>query len=136
MQEIINEIAQKAGISPDKATLIVGLILAFLKKEGPQAAVSKLFAAFPEADAIATAATAKFSGGLGSIVGGLGSLLGGKAGDTMELITELLGTGVSMAQLEKAGEILLSAVRAEAGPKVVNDILAHVPALSKIAPKA
>ena len=48
MQEIIDTIADKAGIERAKAETVVGLILGFIKREGPQSAVTKLFAAFPD----------------------------------------------------------------------------------------
>jgi hypothetical protein len=138
MQEIIDEVADKAGIERPKAETIVGLILGFIKREAPQGAVSKVFAAFPDADALAAkAASQPASGGLlGSLVGGIGSALGGKAGDAATLISQVLAVGVTVAQAETAGQVVFKAVRDEAGPKVVADILKSVPALEKLAPKA
>lgn len=136
MQDIINAIAQRAGISPETATLIVGTILGFIQKEAPAGVVSKLLAAFPEANAIIAKAQAAGEGGLGAIVGKLGSMVGGKTGDVAALISQLLATGATMPQLEKAGEVLLKGLREEAGSKTVNDLLKHVPELGKILPAA
>jgi hypothetical protein len=134
MQEVIDTIADKAGIERPKAEAIVGLILGFIKREGPQGAVAKLFAAFPEADTIVAQAAqqAPAAGGFGSLVGGLGSMLGGKAGDALTLAGQLVATGVPMGQIETAAQLLLKAARDEAGPKVVSDILGSLPALSKL----
>jgi hypothetical protein len=135
MQEIIDTIADKAGIERAKAETIVGLILGFIKREGPPSAVSKLFAAFPDSETIAAQATqqtASGGGGLGSMLGGLGSMLGGKTGDALTLVSQLAATGVPMGQIETAAQLLLKAARDEAGPKVVSDILGSLPALSKL----
>jgi len=134
MQEIIDAIADKTGIERPKAETIVGLILGFIKRDGPPAAVSKLFAALPDADAMIAHAAAQ-APAAGGLVSGLGSMLGGKAGDAVTLASQLLGVGVTMTQLETAGQILFQAAREEAGPKVVGDILKNLPALSKLIPK-
>ena len=138
MQEIIDEIADKAGIERPKAETVVGLILGFIKREAPQGAVTKVFAAFPEADALVTRAAAqpKSGGGLGGLVGGIGSALGGAAGDAAMLVSQLLAVGVTLQQAQTAGQVLFQAVREEAGPKVVSDILKNLPALSKLVPKS
>jgi len=134
MQEVIDMIADKSGIERVKAETIVGLILGFIKREGPQGPVSKLFAAFPDTDAIIAQAAQQSSsgGGLGSLVGGLGSMLGGKTGDALTLAGQLAATGVPMGQIETAAQLLLKAARDEAGPKVVAEILSNLPALSKL----
>ncbi len=138
MQEIINAIAQKAGISAEAATLIVGAILAFIQKEAPQNVASKILMAFP--DSAATIAKAQAAGtsatGLGGLVGRIGSAIGGKTGDAAALMSQLLATGVTMTQLETAGEVLYKTIREEAGPKAVTDLIKHVPELGKILPAA
>jgi hypothetical protein len=138
MQEIINAIAQDAGMNVQTATLIVGTILAFIQKEAPQDVVARILAAFPDAGTViaqSQTATAN-TGGLGGLVGRIGAALGGKAGDAMTLVSQLLATGVTMTQLETAGTTLIKGVREEAGPKVVTDLLKHVPELQKLAPAA
>src|SRR5581483_2982932 len=107
----------------------VGAILAFIQKEAPQNVSSKILAAFP--DSAATIAKAQAAGasatGLGGLVGRIGSAIGGKTGDAAALMSQLLATGITMPQLETAGEVLLKGMRDEAGPKVVADLLKHVP---------
>jgi hypothetical protein len=134
MQQIIDTIADKSGIERGKAETIVGLILGFIKREGPPGAVTKLFAAFSDADGIAAQAAqqTQSGGGFGSLVGGLGSMLGGKAGDALTLASQLVATGVPMSQIETAAQLLLKAARDEAGPNVVSEILGSLPALSKL----
>ncbi len=136
MQEIIDAIAKRAGISSETATLIVGTILAFIQKEAPQGVVTKILAAFPEANAIIAKAQAAGAGGLGGLIGKIGSAIGGKTGDAVALVTQLLSTGATMSQLETAGEVLLKGVREEAGSKVVTDLLKHVPELGKLVPSS
>lgn len=134
MQEVIDMIADKSGIDRAKAETIVGLILGFIKREGPQGPVSKLFAAFPDADGIAAQAVQQTpsGGGFGGLVGSLGSMLGGKAGDTLTLASQLVATGVPMSQIETAAQLLLKAAKDKAGPNVVAEILGGLPALSKL----
>jgi hypothetical protein len=134
MQEIINAIAQKAGIDSRTATLVVGIILGFIQKEAPQGAAAKVLAAFPDAPAIIAQAQAAgtATSGLGGLVGRLGAAIGGKTGDAAALFSELMATGITMAQLETAGEVLLNGVRKEAGANVVADLIKHVPALGRL----
>jgi hypothetical protein len=134
MQEVIDTIADKSGIERGKAETIVGLILGFIKREGPQGPVAKLFAAFPDADGIVAQAAqqTQSGGGFGSLVGGLGSMLGGRAGDALTLVSQLSATGVPMSQIETAAQLLLKAARDQAGPAVVSEILGSLPALSKL----
>ncbi len=50
MEELIARITSKVGIDAATAEKAVGMILAFLQKEGPEAEVQKLLAAFPGAE--------------------------------------------------------------------------------------
>jgi hypothetical protein len=136
MQDIIDAIAKRAGISAETATLIVGTILAFIQKEAPQGVVTRILAAFPEANEIISKAQAAAPGGIGAVIGRLGSLIGGKAGDAVTLISQLLATGATMSQLETAGEVLMKGIREEAGAKAVTDLLKHVPELGKLVQSA
>src|SRR3981189_12012 len=49
MEELITRIAAEAGIAPETAEKAVGMILGFLRKEGPPAGGGALFAAVPGA---------------------------------------------------------------------------------------
>jgi hypothetical protein len=134
MKDVIDAIADKSGIERTKAEMIVGLILGFIKREGPPGPVSKLFAAFPEADTIVAQASQQTvpPTGLGSLIGGLGSMLGGKTGDALTLAGQLTATGVPIGKIEVAAQELFSRLKDEVGPAVISQILGSLPALSKL----
>ncbi len=86
MEELIARITSKVGIDAATAEKAVGMILAFLQKEGPEAEVQKLLAAFPGAeDAI-------------SQVKG-GGFLSGLMGGVMGLGSQLMGAGLGMGEI-------------------------------------
>ncbi|MFR0656759.1 DUF2267 domain-containing protein, partial [Pantoea sp. SIMBA_079] len=73
MEELIARITSKVGIDAATAEKAVGMILAFLQKEGPEAEVQKLLAAFPGAEeAISQVKGGGFLSGLMGGVMGLG----------------------------------------------------------------
>jgi hypothetical protein len=47
MDELLTRVTQATGLEASTATKAIGIILAFLKKEGPQAEVNQLLAAIP-----------------------------------------------------------------------------------------
>ena len=97
MEELIARVTQKTGLDAATAEKAIGIILAFLQKEGPPAEVNQLFAALPGAeDAIAQAGT---GGGGGGLMGMMGSMGGG----VMALGGQLMGAGVSMGQMQPLG---------------------------------
>ena len=62
MEDLIARIAAAAGVEPEIAEKSVETILAFLRKEGPQAEVDALFAAVPGAAEAADAASGESGG--------------------------------------------------------------------------
>ena len=86
MDELIGRLAVKAGIDNAVAEKTVGIILGFLRNEGPSDKVQALIDQIPGAEA-AIAASGKSSG--------LGRLMGG---GLMALGTRLMGLGLGMAK--------------------------------------
>ena len=126
MEELITRITATAtGLEPAVVQKAVGLILAFLAKEGPQDEVNQLFAAMPGAQqAAATAA----DGGPGQTAGGFMGMMGG---GVMALGQKLMAAGVPMAQMQPLGHELLAYAREKAGEDVLGPIVAAVPGLSQ-----
>ena len=123
MEELIARVTQKTGLDAATATKAIGMILAFLKKEGPAAEVNQLIAALPGAeDAIAQAG----SGG-----GGLMGMMGAMGGGVMALGGQLMGAGVSMGQMQPLGRELFAYGREKAGEDVMGPIVGSIPGLSQ-----
>lgn len=124
MEELIARVTQKTGLDASTAETAIGIILAFLQKDGPAAEVNQLIAALPGAeDAIAKAG----SGGGGGFMGMVGSMGGG----VMALGTRLMGAGVSMGQMQPLGHELLAYGREKAGEDVIGPIVGAIPGLSQ-----
>ena len=122
MQELINRVATAAGIDATTAEQAVGMILAFLQKEGPTEQVDKLLAAIPGAAELAAA----HAGGGG---GGLLGMFGG--GGLMGLAGQLSGLGLGMGEMQSVGREVFNVGREQAGEDTVGDIAGSIPGLGQ-----
>src|SRR3954462_4110571 len=115
MEELLGRITQKTGLDAATAQRAVGIILAYLRKEGPPDAVNRLLAAMPGSeDVIAQSGD-----------GGPGGLMGGGGG--MALGTKLMGAGVGMHQMEPLGRELFDYGREKAGEDTMGEIVGAIP---------
>jgi hypothetical protein len=126
MDELISRLTAAAGIDEGVARSAIGIILGFLRKEGPTAEVDQLVAALPGAED-AMAATEGASGGM---LGGLAGMMGG-GGGIMGLGTKLMGAGLSMGQIQTVGKEMFAYGRETAGEDVMGPIIGSVPGLSQ-----
>lgn len=125
MEELLNRITQATGLDAATATKAVGIILAFLKKEGPATEVNQLLAAIPNSeDALRLADESKGGGGFMSMLGGMG-------GGVMALGTQLMQAGVSMDQMQPLGRELFALGREKAGEDVMGAIVGSIPGLGQ-----
>jgi hypothetical protein len=125
MDELIARIAASTGVEPDVARQATGLILAFLRKEGPQAEVEELFTSVPGASEAAAAAGDACGGGLLSGVAGMiGGGLMGLAGRLSEL-------GLGMGEMQAVGKEVFAYAREKAGDERVGQVAAAIPGLSQ-----
>lgn len=125
MDELIARVTQKTGLDQATARKAIGLILAYLQKEGPQNEVNQLIAALPGAqDAIDEG---KAGGGGGGLMGMVGSMGGG----VMALGGQLMGIGVSMGQMQPLGRELFAYGREKAGEDTMGAIMGSIPGLSQ-----
>ncbi|WP_036260640.1 hypothetical protein [Methylocapsa aurea] len=123
MDELIARIAAASGSEPEVARKAVGVILDFLRKEGPQAEVDELFASVPgAAEAAATAADS--SGALSGLAGMMG-------GGLMGLAARLTALGLGMGQMQATGKEVFAFVREKAGDERVGQVAAAIPGLSQ-----
>jgi len=137
VQDIVNTVSQKAGLDEPTTEKVVGTIFSVLEHEAEGTSVSSFFAQIPGADALAqqydvmaSSAAASSGGGLlSSLQGALGSVLGEKAGALVNGVAALKASGLDMAQIQQAGEVLIKQAQAAAGPDLTNQVLDQVPGL-------
>ncbi len=121
MDELIGRLAAKASISDVVAEKTIGIILDFLRKEGPSNSVQALINEIPGAEA---AISASDNGG------GLGMLMGG---GLMALGTKLMGLGLGMSEIQSVARELFRFGRDKIGADRMGEIIAGTPGLSQFA---
>lgn len=126
MDELISRIVAASGLDPELATKAVGIILAFLQKEGPQAEIGQLMAALPGAQELADTA----NGGSGGLMGMVGGLVGG-GGGVMALGGQLMGAGLSMGQIQSVSKEMFAVGREKAGEDAMGAIVGAIPGLGQ-----
>jgi hypothetical protein len=125
MDELLARVTKATGLEISVATKAIGIILAFLKKDGPPAEVEKLLAAMPGAERVLS--QAQESGAAGGVAGALSGMGGG----VMALGTQLMGAGVGMSQMQPLGRELFAFGREKAGEDVMGAIVGSIPGLNQ-----
>ncbi|MBN8954024.1 MULTISPECIES: hypothetical protein [unclassified Rhizobium] len=129
MNEVIDQIATKAGIAPDLAEKAVGMILSFLQREAPDGPVTKMIESFPGATDLVAQYGGEQAGG-GGLLGGLLSAVGA-GGGVMGLGQQLMSTGLSMGDISSLAKETVATARQYAGNDVVDQVVNSVPGLSQ-----
>ena len=125
MDELIARVTEKTGLEASVARKAIGLILAYLQKEGPANEVGQLVAALPGAEDAISSAQGDSSGG------GIMGMMGAMGGGVMALGGQLMGVGVSMGQMQPLGRELFAYGREKAGEDVMGPIVGSIPGLSQ-----
>jgi len=120
MDELIARLATKAGIDDAVAEKTIGIILGFLRSEGPSDKVQALIDKIPGAEAAITA----------SARGGLARLMGG---GLMAVGTKLMGLGLGMTEIQTIARELFRFGRDAIGADRMGEIIAETPGLSQFA---
>jgi hypothetical protein len=121
MDELIGRLASKAGIDSAVAEKTVGIILNFLRNEGPSDKVQALIDEIPGAEA---AIEASGNGG------GFARLMGG---GLMAVGTRLMGLGLGMGEIQSIARELFKFGRDKIGADRMGEIIAGTPGLSQFA---
>jgi hypothetical protein len=126
MDELIQRIVASVGIEESTAQQAVGMILGFLKSEGPEDKVAQMMDALPGADTVIGAAAE--TGGAGGLMGMAAGMLGG--GGVMGLGQKLMGLGLGMGEVSGVAKETVAFAKEKAGEDVVAEITDSIPGLS------
>ena len=119
MDELTAWLASKAGIEDTVAEKTIGIILGYLRNEGPSDKVRALIDRIPGAEAAISAS---------SNSGGFGNLMGG---GLMALGTKLMGLGLGIAEIQNVARELFRFGRDKIGADQMGEIIAGTPGLSQ-----
>jgi len=126
MDELISRVMAAAGLDEALTRKAVGIILAFLQKEGPAVEIAELMAALPGAQDLANAE----AGAKGGLMGMVGGLMGG-GGGVMALGGQLMGAGLSMGQIQTVSKEMFAVGREKAGEDAMGAIVGAIPGLGQ-----
>ena len=121
MDELIGQLAAKAGVDTAVAEKTVGIILGFLRSEGPSDKVQALIDTIPGAEA--AIAASNNSGGLSRLMGG----------GLMAVGTRLMALGLSMGEIQNVARELFRFGRDKIGADQMGEIISGTPGLSQFA---
>ena len=121
MDELIGQLAAKAGIDDAVAEKTIGIMLGFLRNEGPADKVQALIDTIPGAEAAISASNKG---------GGFSGLMGG---GLMALGAKLMGLGLGMAQIQNIARELFRFGRDKIGADRMGEIIAGTPGLGQFA---
>jgi len=122
MEDLIASIAADAGVEPGIAKKSVGMILAFLRNEGPKDEVASLFAVLPGAAEAADAVAEE---------DGVGAFADAMGGGLMGLAGRLTSLGLGMGEMQTIGRQVFAYVREKAGDERVGQIVSAIPGLGQ-----
>lgn len=114
MNELIGRLTANVGIDKDTAEKAVGIIIDFLRKEGPADKVQALIDKMPGVEALIPPDSGGFS---------MGGLMG--AG------TKLMSAGLSMGQVQSVTREIIAYGREQVGEDAIGEIVGSIPGLSQ-----
>ena len=116
MDELLDRLVAKVGIDRGVAEKAVGIILAFLLKEGPSDKVQALINQMPGAEAVMQTAASEGGFGMGGIMG---------------VGTRLMGAGLDMGQIQAVTRELMAFSREHNAGDVLGEIAEAIPGLGQ-----
>jgi hypothetical protein len=121
MDELTERLAAKAGIDGAVAEKTVGIILGFLRREGPSDKVQALIDTIPGAEAAIAASNEG---------GGLSRLMGG---GLMAVGSRLMALGLGVSEIQNIARELFRFGRDKIGADQMGEIIAGTPGFSQFA---
>ena len=121
MDELVEQLAAKAGIDRAVAEKTIGIILGFLRKEGPSDKVQVLIDSIPGAESALEASNS--SSGLSGLMGG----------GLMAIGSRLMGLGLGIGEIQNVARELFKFGRDRIGADQMGEIISGTPGLSQFA---
>src|ERR1051325_10208547 len=112
MDELLDRLVANVGVDRAVAEKAVGIILAFLLKEGPSDKVQALISMLPGAGAAVESAASEGGFGMGGIMG---------------VGTKLMAAGLGMDEMQGVTRELLAYSREKVGEDAVGEIVGSIP---------
>ena len=122
MTELVAQISSATGLDTATAEKAIGMMLAFLEREGDDDAVHKMIAAVPGARELVS----QWGG-----EGGGGFLSGLVGGGIMGLGQQLMGLGLGMGEISALARQTIATAKQYAGEALVDQVVASVPGLGQ-----
>ena len=116
MDELVGRLVASVGIDRTVAEKAVGIILAFLLKEGPSEKVKALIDQMPGVESAVQAASSEGDFGMGGIMG-VGS--------------KLMAIGLGMGEMQGVTREIIGYAREKAGEDAVGEIVGSIPGLGQ-----
>jgi hypothetical protein len=116
MDELVERLVANVGVDRAIAEKAVGIILAFLLKEGPTDKVQSLIDQLPGASAAVRSASSEGGFGMGGVMG---------------VGTKLMAAGLGMGQIQGVTREIIAYSREKVGEDTVGEIVGSVPGLSQ-----
>ena len=121
MDDLIARLVANVGVDRPTAEKSVGIILDFLRKEGPPDKVQALIDRLPGAEALLQAQQTADTSGVSMFA--MGGIMG--AG------TKLMAAGLSMSQVQGVTREIIAFAREKAGEDAVGEIVGAIPGLGQ-----
>jgi hypothetical protein len=121
MDELVGRLASKAGTDSAVAEKTIGIVLGFLRNEGPSDKVQALIDQIPGAEAAIAASGSN---------GGFARLMGG---GLMAVGTRLMALGLGMNEIQNVARELFRFGRDKIGADQMGEIISGTPGLSQFA---
>lgn len=128
MQEIIELVSTKLGVSETVARDGIKILLKFAQKQIPAEDFQKLIDKLPGAADLLAEATAAGAAPNG-LFGSLSGLLGGQAGAAAQALSELQAAGIEPSRIAPFMQTFVDKTREVAGPDGVDLIVKNIPIL-------
>ena len=119
MEELVARLVANVGVNRAAAEKSVGIILDFLRKEGPADKVQALIDRLPGAVAFLQAQQGADAGGDMFSMGGI-----------MGAGTKMMAAGLSMGQVQGVTKEVIAYVREKVGEDAIGEIVGAIPGLS------
>ncbi len=116
MDELLDRLVANVGVDRSVAEKAVGIILAFLLKEGPSDKVQALISMMPGAETAVQSAGSEGGFGMGGIMG---------------VGTKLMAAGLGMDQMQAVTRELIAHAREKAGEDTVGEIVGSIRGLGQ-----